>query len=295
MQNSRQIIFLITLLYFLPIIPISMVYNFRIAQITKQPINEKSPKNNRLMALIFDQYRKKYNGTFQNFVGGLGSYIYNFDSYCFRIDGAVSHIKESLDDVTTFSGTETDDILFTVGKNFSVSCAATTTLSGLFGFPTHRLYRLQHPDFGYSQIGTGIQLDGSYNLDNLSSLLYGARYIHFIPRKALDPLDQKHTFSIGNIGDILFAYKKNWANRGYEFGYTFRARFGAHISPPYDEAVQKSNYRRSNFYAALKYKFFQEHVSHQLIAYLSYGFDHWPKVYGTKYIVTLWGSWTISF
>ena len=53
-------------------------------------------ENNQLMALIFDQYRKKYNGTFQNFVGGLGSYIYNFDSYYFRIDGAVSHIKETL-------------------------------------------------------------------------------------------------------------------------------------------------------------------------------------------------------
>ena len=144
------------------LLAISMVYNFRIAQITKQPIFEKTmEREHSLIALIFDQYRKKHDDIFQNFIGGLGSYIYDFEPYYFRTDFAVSHIKEVTDHVTTFSGTETDDILFTIGRNFILDDRTTVTLSGLFGIPTHRIFRLQHIDFGYSQIGLGIQSDGS--------------------------------------------------------------------------------------------------------------------------------------
>lgn len=283
--------------YHANLLPISMVYNFRIAQITKQPIIEKSTDNEHsLIALIFDQYRKKDDNIFQNFIGGLGSYIHDFEPYYFRTDFAVSHIKEVTDHTTTFSGTETDDILFTIGRNFILNDRTTMTLSWLFGIPTHRIFRLQHTDFGYSQIGTGIQFDGSYALNHKSDLLYGARYIYFVPRKALDDLDQKHTFTIGNIGDLLLAYKNNWdKHHGIELGYTARFRFGAHIYPNLDEFVKKTNYIRSNFYIAYKYKFLLNTVSNRLIWYLSYGFDHKPKVFGNKYIVTLWGSWNIRF
>jgi hypothetical protein len=276
---------------------VSMVYNFRIAQITKQPIFEKPhDRNHTVIALLFDQYRKKYNGIFQNFAGGLGSYIYDFEPYYFRVDFAVSHIKAKSNHTTTFSGTETDDILFTLGRNIVRRDRSIGTLSGLLGIPTHRIFRLQHTDFGYSQLGTGIQYDGSYAINHTNTLLYGARYIYFVPRKALDDLRQKHTFTLGNIGDLLFAYKNNWnEHQGIELGYTARFRFGAHIVPSLDNIVKKTNYIRSNFYAVYKYKFLINNISNRLLFYLSYGFDHTPKVYGNKYIVTLWTSWNIAF
>ena len=65
--------------------------------------------------------------------------------------------------------------------------------------------------------------------------------------------------------------------------------------PSLDEIVKKTNYIRSNFYIAYKYKFLVNDISNRLIWYLSYGFDHKPKVFGNKYIVTLWASWNIRF
>ena len=93
-------------------------------------------------------------------------------------------------------------------------------------------------------------------LNDEGALLYGARYIYFVPRKALDSLDEPHTFTIGNIGDLLLAYKNNWNKKnGIELGYTARFRFGAHISPNLDDIVKKTNYIRSNFYIVYKYRF----------------------------------------
>jgi len=276
---------------------ISIVYSFRIAQITKQPIFEKKDgRNHSLIGLIFDQYQKKHDGIFENFVGGLGSFIYDFKSYYFRADFAVSHIKEITNHIPTFSGTKTDDILFTLGRNFIINDRTTLTLSGLFGIPTHRIFRLQHTDFGYAQIGTGIQFDGSYATNRTSDLLFGARYIHFVPRNALDLLEQKHRFSIGNIIDFLLAYKKDWDNHhGIEFGSTARFQFGARIYPNLDDIVKKTNYIRSEFYLAHKYKFLLKNTSNRLIFYIAYGFDHKPKLFGNKYIVTIWASWNIRF
>lgn len=276
---------------------ISMVYNFRIAQITKQPIQlDHKQRNNVVVALLFDQFRRKYNGTFQNFAGGLGSYIYDSGSYYFRTDFAVSHIKETVDHVTTFAGTETDDILFTAGKNFILNKRNVITLSGLFGVPTHRIYRLEHVDFGYSQVGTGVQIDGSYAFNSKSNFLYGGRYIYFVPRNARDALENKYKFTLGNVGDLLVAYKNNWQPQyGIEFGYTMRSRFGAHIRPNLDDVVKKTNYLRSNFYGVYKYKFSLNTTFNRLLFYAAYGFDHKPKIFGQKYIITFWTSWNISF
>lgn len=292
--REKWILFLIVLQPF-NLCAISMVYNFRIAQITKQRIVEESPFNNHTIALLFDQYRKKYTGVRQDFIGALGSYIRDFQPYYFRTDFAVSHIREITNNVTDFSGTETDDLLFTFGRNFQPNNQARITLSGLFGIPTHRLYRLQHVDYGYSQVGLGIQLDGSYAFNPINTLLWGARYIHFIPRNALDTLCENHRFTLGNIGDLFLAHKSGWKKHGFEYGYTFRARFGCHCSPPYDEIVQKTNYLRSNFYAVYKYKFSIHDLPNRLLFYISYGFDYKSKVYGNKYIVTLWTSWNLSF
>lgn len=285
------------MLHYSSLSAISMVYNFRIAQITKQPIFEKTfNRNHTIVALLFDQfYKKRNNTTHQNYAGGLGSFIYDCEPYYFRIDAALSNIRQTDNHITTFSGTETDDILFTVGRNFIVNEQALITLSGLFGVPTHKIFRLRHPDFGYSQVGMGIQLDGSYTVDCIGSLLYGARYIYFVPRNALDDCKKKYNFTIGNVGDILLAYKNTWNQHGLELGYTFRSQFGAHIRPNLDDTVEKTNYLRSNFYIVYKYKFLTYNVANRLLFNFSYGFDHNPKTFGNKHIITLWASWNIGF
>lgn len=276
----------------------SEVYNFRIAQITKQPIIERpyDSAHHTLIALLFDQYLKKYTGGIhENFVGGLGSYIYNFYSYYARADFAVSHIKQTTAGITTFSGTQTDDILFTVGRNFKLNNHRTLTFSGLFGIPTHRIFTLEHVEFGYGQIGMGLQVDGVQMLNEKDGLIYGLRYLYFVPRTALDDMDNKYRFTIGTIVDLLGSYKHDWLNRGIEFGYTARFQCGAHVSPAFDAITQKSNYIRSNFYAVYKYKFSVNEVHNRLLFYIAYGFDHNPKLYGNKYIVTLWTSWNVNF
>ncbi len=275
---------------------ISMVYNFRIAQVTRQPIFEKSSdRRNTLIGLLFEQYRKKYNGPRQNNVGGLASYIYDFHPYYIRTDCAVSHIHEKIDHTTSFAGTETDDILFTFGRSFNGNDYTTFTVSGLFGIPTHKIYRLIHTDFGYSQVGTGLQFDGLYEFNPISAFIYGARYIYFFPRKAYDNLGQRYTFTLGNVGDLLVAAKSKWPKHGVEFGYTARFRFGAHICPHLDDIVQKANYIRSNFYFVYQYKFLIHQTSNRLMFNIAYGFDHKSKIFGNKYIITFWASWNLNF
>lgn len=298
-QRISRIIFLFAVLSCANLSAISMVYNFRIAQITKQPIidptgNPGTARHCTVIALIFDQWRKKRDDLKQNYVGGLGSFIYDFKKYYFRVDAAVAHIKEDMnDDINTFSGTETDDILFTFGRNFAITNKSVVTLSGFLGVPTHRILRLEHADFGYSQVGLGLQFDGSYTFMRTNAVLYGMRYIYFVPRNAGDYVET-YKFTVGNVADMLLAYKKNWRKHGLEFGYTARFRFGAHITPDLDEIVEKTNYIRSSFYGVYKYKFLIKNVSNRLLLNLSYGLDH-QKPFGNKYIVTLWGSWNINF
>lgn len=276
---------------------ISMVYNFRIAQLTKQPIGDNSAqsKNNTLVALLFDQYRKKRTGITQNYAGGLGSFIYEFGPYFARADAAVSHIHEKSSCTTTFVGTETDDILFTLGRTITLHERTSLTCSGLFGVPTHTIFRLQHADFGYNQVGAGVQLDGFFTFYKANTLIYGARYLYFVPRTAHDDIGLAYDFSIGNVTDLLVAYKNSWDHHGLEIGYTERARFGARISPALDDTVQKTNYVRSNFYSVYKYSFLIGDLANRLLFNMAYGFDRSPKIYGNKYILTVWGSWNISF
>lgn len=295
-MKCASILLLSMLVLNAPLSAISIVYNFRIAQVTKQPIVENGEERDySIVGLLFDQFQKKYDGVHQNFVGGLASFIYNFKPYYFRTDFSVAHIKASLDHVTTFSGTRTDDLLFTLGRNFTLNNKAVMTFSGLFGVPTHEILTLQHADFGYGQYGLGIQLDGSYILCDTHALLYGVRYIYYGPRKAADDLGNKYTFTIGNLADLLFAYKYNWLAHGIECGYTWRSDFGADISPSLDDTVQKTEYLRSNFYFIYKYRFMIDEVANRLLFNISYGFDHKPKIYGNQYIVTLWASWNVRF
>ena len=278
---------------------ISIVYNFRIAQITKQTISNETRDNPAMLtALFFDLYQKKYTGDIsQNFIGGLGSYIYNFESSDYlRLDFAFSNIHEKAHQVTTFSGTEFDDILLTIGHNFQPTQQSKITLSGLFGIPTHPILDLEHVSFGYGQVGAGIQLDGSYQFkNNPTYFLWGTRYLGFIPRCAKTADENSYKFSIGNVGDLLVALKNNWNHHGLEAGYTARFNFGASVYPKYDDIVAKTNYTRNNFYVVYKYKFQKNNFLHRFLINAAYGFDSKPKQYGNKYIIMIWTSWSISF
>lgn len=224
----------------------------------------------------------------------LAAYLYSFKSFYTRIDCAFSQIHETKNKKTRFTDTETDDILFTAGYNHKINYKSQLTVSALFGVPTHRILRLRHVDFGYSQVGTGLQCDGSYGIAHQATLLYGARYIYFIPGKA-DRSRNRYTFSIGNIGDLLLAVKRDWTHQGLELGYTYRAQFGARSTPHSESIVQKTNYVRNNFYIVLKSKFVYNTIAHRFLWNFSYGFDQKPKRYGNKIILTIWGSWNIRF
>jgi hypothetical protein len=292
---KRSWLFL-ALFYFANLFGTSMVYNFRIAQVTKQPISEE-PNNRKhtVLGLLFDLYQKKYNNLHQNFTGGMASYMHDFAPYYVRLDFAMSHIKQSENHITNFTANQTDDLLLTTGFKLTHNERRTITISALCGVPTHRLKILQQPNFGYSQVGLGLQLDGLHNFNTQSAFIYGTRYLYFIPRTAHDASHNKYKFSVSNVFDALVAGKTNWGPQGLEAGYTARFQFGAQIYPNFEDILEKSNYIRSSWYLIYKYKFFTTHSAQRLLLNLGYGFDHKSKVFGNKDIITLWGSWSVNF
>ena len=295
--NHKNII--IILIFIIPkaIICTSMVYNFRIAQITKQPISDEiDQEKNMVMGLIFDIYKKKYNGQAQNFVGELSSYIRNFGLNYFRVDWAFANIKEQNSQAVNFSGTQTDDLLFTIGRDYHIGTNSKLTLSGLLGLPTHANNNLQHASFGYGQVGLGAQLDGIYNFNTTTALIYGTRYVFLAKRNTRDNDNNQIKFTAGNVLDLLIASKYNWdMKHGIEAGFTERFQFGAK-STPYNFIINnKSNYLSSNFYLVYKYKFLLENYQNRLLLNIAYGFDQSSKATNNKNIVTVWGSWSINF
>lgn len=296
MKRIRFLSLLCNIFLPLHIKAVSEVYNFRIAQITKQSIFPANHRHHSVIALPFVAFYKKHSGTKERFAGTLASYIFDHDYFYARIDTAGASIKATTDHIVTFSGAAADDILLTAGYNMKfIKHHTTTTFSGLLGIPTHRSHELEHPDFGYGQASLGLQVDGMYEFNHINSFIYGTRYIYFIPRTAYDSNGQPHTFTIGNISDTLVALKNDYLPHGFELGYTARIDFGAHCSPIFDEIIKKTNYIRSNFYAVYKYKFTVNDIANRLLLNFGYSFDHTPKYFGNKYIITLWGAWHVNF
>ena len=274
----------------------SIVYNFRIAQITQQPFSDNSvQRHNTLIALLFDIYQKKYTGSNQNFTGELTGYIHNFNPYFFRIDFAFAHIKNKVNQQTTYTGTQTDDLLFTVGRIFHPSPKNSIILSGLFGIPTHANTILIHQSFGYAQVGLGPQIDGLYELNQNSSLIYGLRYLYFAPIKAYNSNQERFKITAGNIFDCLIASKTNWNKHGLEFGYTAKFDFGAHAKPMITDFAAQNNFMRSNLYLVYKYKFLINDIPNRVLFNIAFGRDHRSKIYGNKAIITSWFAWNINF
>ncbi len=274
----------------------SVVYNFRIAQITKQHLFETANQRKyTVIGLLFDEVsQKRYDGIHRNYFGGLGTFIYTIEDYFFRADFAVSLVQQKSFD-SHFADTQTDDFLFTFGKNFKISENADITLSGLFGVPTHPVYTLIKPEFGFGQFGLGLQLDSVYKINPINSLVFGGRYIYFIPRCAQNSEKNCFKFTQGNLIDFLVASKNVWGKHGLEVGFTPRFAFGAKICPYLDDIIEKSNYIRTTWYAVYQYKFMINNVKNRLLFNIASGFDATGKKYGNKYIVFIWGAWDIKF
>lgn len=286
----------IAILIYIELDGLSMVYSFRISQITKPPIFNKSNYHNQLLALTFNEYEKKNDEKSENFLGELVSYIYIFQKHnYFRVYFAASDIKEFKSRKTIYSGAETDDILFKLGHNITINDNSTVTFSGLLGIPTHQISRLKHPEFGYGQLGIGGKIDGLYELDNKQSVYYAARAIYFVPRNALTNCSKKYKFTVGSLEDLLIGYRKAWEKYDFEFGYNLKAQIGAKSWPYSNEIIEKNNYIRSLFYTAYKYKFNIKKVPNRIILDFTYGFDHNKKPFNSKYILSGWIAWDINF
>lgn len=281
-----------------PIFALSLVYSFRVSQVTRQPIvkiQEKRP--NSMTYLLFDLFQKMHGfNVKENYGGGMITYNRNFGQHCyFRADIAAANVHQKTNGILNTNVTEPDDILFTIGRNFQAGDKAKVTVSGLFGIPTHSIYTLERVGFGYGQVGLGIQIDGLYKFARPVDFIWGARYNYFVPGNAVYLNGDSYKFSTGNIVDGLIALQtSNLLSHGLEGGYAPRWGFGVKACPNNIPNLDLLNYMRHNFYLVYKYTFLGKHAAHRLLLTLSYGVDQWPKNYGYD-AVMVWGSWSIAF
>lgn len=296
-KNIFARILMLLLITEAPISALSVVYNFRIAQITRQTIGQQTEKRpNSLGILLFDLFQKMHGFNIrENYAGGLLTYNRDIAKHCYlRTDFAVSHVHQTSNCATTVEVIEPDNILFTAGRNFTPTQKMKITLSGLLGIPTHNVNTLQRVGFGVGQVGVGVQLDGLCKITKPVDFLWGARYNYFIPRSAFDTQGICHKFTVGSIGDVIVALQtSNPLSHGLEVGYSGRWGFGVSATPAIAN-LDLLNYMRNNVYAVYKYTFLRKHFAHRLLLNVSYGSDAKPKRYGYD-AVMIWGSWGISF
>lgn len=301
----------------------SFVYNFRVAEITKNPnpisswknkdylfnvdknnefLLDKSERisglkrNKNFVGLIFDEYEKTYNKFIYNYSGLFESFIYNSKIYFFRSDFAFANIIEKINHKLLYKGNEPDDILLTFARKFKINKSSGLNLSGLLGIPVKKSLILKHPDFGYGQVSLGIQLDGFYDLNPRNGLAYGIRYIYFIPRNIYNNDNKRYKFTIGNLADFLFAYQYEIKlNHGIEFGYNFESKFGTSIYPHVADIVRQNIYNINSFYCVYKYKFLIKYISNTLFVNISYSFDMFPNRFSIKYLIIAFIAWNVNF
>ena len=291
---NNKIILLYLLLNFNYIISESLVYNFKIAQITKDLSLNKEDNHSSFTTLIFNQYRKRYDLTQEYFIAPLFSYINSFENYCFRIDSSFGHIKQKLNKKTLYSGENIDDLLLTFSKGFK-NKNNIHSISFLLGIPTHKIYSLQHPSVGYGQFSLGIQYDGLIETKQNEAFLYGARCIYFIPKNAFDLSHNNYKFTIGSLIDLLVSYRKNWDKKGVEIGYNLKFSCDAKIKPLYIELIQKLNYSRNSFFLVYKYKVMICDVLNKIFFNITYGFDNKSNSFNLKHFVSTWIFYSLEY
>ena len=296
-KNIFVFALILELLTHVPASAISVVYNFRIAQVTRKPIAHQADKKpNSLSPLLFDFFQKTQAFDIaENYAGGLLTYNRSVGKdYYFRTDLAVAHAERTVQNISTGEATEFDDILFTIGRNFTFGQKSKVTLSGVLGIPTHAVHTLQRVGFGTGLVGIGVQLDGLYKWSRHIDFLWGTRYNYFIPAGACDAFGHSYKFTIGSIADVLVAFQTSrQLSHGVEAGYDARWGFGVKACPTIPQ-LDLLNYMRNNFYLVYKYTFLTKRVAHRLLLTVSYGHDVKPKLYGYN-AVMVWGAWGIAF
>jgi hypothetical protein len=296
-KNIFPLTLFLKLFAHIPASALSVVYNFRIAQITRHRIADQTQeKSSSVSPLLFDLYQKSHAfGVRENYAGGLVTYNKEFaEKNYFRADFAVAHVNQTVKRCPKIDVIEPDDILLTMGRSFQFSQKSKATTSILFGIPTHSIYSLQRVGMGYGQVGLGIQLDGVYKFTKDVDFLWGSRYNYFIPQTALDATGKCYNFTIGSIADILVALQtNNPLGHGVEGGYSGRWGFGIEATPTIAN-IDRFNYMRNNFYLVYKYSFLTPRLAHRFLLNISYGSDAKPKCYGYN-AVMVWGSWGIAF
>ena len=147
------------------------------------------------------------------------------------------------------------------------------------------------------QVGTGIQLDGLYKLQEAVDFLWGTRYLYFFPTHAQATTGKCYKFTIGNATDLLIALKSNWKTspHGIEGGYSAHWNFGARICPTLATVTERTNFMRNSVYFVYKYAFKSEQYNQQLLFSMSYGRDSKPEKYGYQRVIMAWASWGINF
>lgn len=279
---------------------ISIVYNLRIAETSKRIVlTSMLPLPSLGTLTLFGTFREKYNGVKHKCGGGLFTIVYAPESYFLRVDAAVGHVASN-DQGVIFSRTQADDLLFSAGYSPKISDRMRVTFSGLLGFPTHKDTSLDFVQFGYGHYGLGIQMDGAiaYSQNRDQTLRLAMRFIHFFPRRITAQVDtslEPFTFGIGNLADLFVAFHVQKARHRIEAGYDASFFFDAHICPPLDDTIKKTNYIRNSFYGSYRYRFLINKRTHMIGTALSYGFDARPKNYGNKRIITVWTSWSVNF
>lgn len=279
----------------------SIVYNLRIAEITKRQNIPQQQQHPFIVGVsFFDTFRRTYNDIFQNFIGAFGTFIYSYKELCLRIDGAFAHAHQSFETLSS-SVTQLDDLLFSLSYCNPIGEDLKLTFSGILGVPTHKEEGFLHVQFGTAHVGLGFQIDNSwtYTKDKKHLFFGAARLVHFFKRSTEIPILghlKPFEFSAGNLGDILIAHHSRWNHKHQtEIGYNLTSLFDTSLHPFIPNVTNQINFIRNSFYASYLYGFKLFDRPNALIVALSYGFDHSPRIFGLKYSVTAFLSWGISF
>ena len=303
----KKFICAIVLIHAAPLHTTTVVYNMQVAEITKRLSGvQNAKKHNTISETAFWQWRKLYNDTSQSTFAALTTYLYTKEHFYFKIDGAIGHVRFDLDPIV-IKLTQTDDLLFTGGYGHSVGTYGRIAYSALLGIPTHRDTFLDIAQFGTGHVGTGLQLDGTYDYmhDQTNVILAAVRAVRFYPRsissknpcfRPLYPCP-KYNFKLGNSLDLYVAHQTNWRkiNR-FEGGYnaTF-LDLGSGINPDLPGIGASAVYIRHSFFGAYFRCILIKKVQTGLVIGFSGGFDSKPKIFGNRYLLSSWLIYGILF
>jgi len=293
---------IINIIMCVPMHGITLVYNLRIAETTRTQLKHLVQKRHSIIAATpFAQFRQLLKDAHESAVGGLLTYIYMKEHFFARVNAAVGHVHAKSDTLNaSFSRTQTDDILATVGYAFSVHEYLSMGASLHLGVPTHEDTSLQVVQLGTGHVGLGGQIDAAYSISDSQAFMAAARFIHFFPRNVrimLNDVMQHFDFALGNAADLYFTYQKNWGRQHQlEVGYNPTFLFDAHTEPPLPELMAQINSTIHSFFGSYRYGFLIKNTyPSAIIIGTSIGVNPLPEQFGNTKIETVWFSWGINF